>query len=104
MKSPCKECRRLLGLRWLFALVLISLFHHRVQAQVMGDAVDVSQDFQKMDQVYFIGERVAGFDPATGKGTLEWMRNLRRLSLSFNKLDRGFERAKSSDFPGTEYD
>jgi alpha-D-xyloside xylohydrolase len=32
------------------------------------------------------------------------MRNLRRLSLSFNKLDRGFERAKSSDFPGTEYD
>jgi len=104
MKSPCQEYRRLLGLRWLFALVLISLFHHRVQAQVMGDAVDVSQDFQKMDQVYFIGERVAGFDPATGKGTLEWMRNLRRLSLSFNKLDRGFERAKSSDFPGTEYD
>jgi alpha-D-xyloside xylohydrolase len=104
MKSPCQEYRRLSGLRWLLALVLISLFHHRVQAQVMGDAVDVSQDFQKLDQVYFIGERVAGFDPATGKGTLEWMRHLRRLSLSFNKLDRGFERAKSSDFPGTEYD
>jgi alpha-D-xyloside xylohydrolase len=104
MKSPCQECRRLSGLRRLFALVLIGLFHHWVQAQVMGDAVDVSQDFQKMDQVYFIGERVASFDPATGKGTLEWMRNLRRLSLSFNKLDRGFERAKSSDFPGTEYD
>jgi len=67
MKSPCKEHLRLLGLRWLLAFVLISLFHHRVQAQVMGDAVDVSQDFQKMDQVYFIGERVAGFDPATGK-------------------------------------
>jgi alpha-D-xyloside xylohydrolase len=100
-KSPRQG---LLGLRWLFAMVLISLFHHRVQAQVMGDAVDVSQDFQKMEQVYFIGERVAGFDPATGKGTLEWMRHLRRLSLSFNKLDRGFERAKSSDFPGTEYD
>jgi hypothetical protein len=28
---------------------LISLFHHRVQAQVMGDAVDVSQDFQHME-------------------------------------------------------
>jgi len=104
MKSPCQECRRLSGLRWLFALVLIGLFHYCVQAQVMGDAVDVSQDFQKMDQVYFIGERVASFDPATGNGTLEWMRHLRRLSLSFNKLDRGFERAKSSDFPGTEYD
>jgi alpha-D-xyloside xylohydrolase len=104
MESPCKECLRLMGLHWLFVLVLISLIHPRVQAQVMGDAVDVSQDFQKMEQVYFIGERVANFDPATGKGTLEWMRSLRRLSLSFNKLDRGFERAKSSDFPGTEYD
>jgi alpha-D-xyloside xylohydrolase len=104
MKSPCQEYWRLLGLRWLFGLFLISLFHHRAQAQVMGDAVDVSQDFQKMDQVYFIGERVASFDPATGNGTLEWMRHLRRLSLSFNKLDRGFERAKSSDFPGTEYE
>lgn len=103
-KSPCQGYQRLLGLRWLFALVLISLLQHRVQAQIMGDAVDVSQDFQKMEQVYFIGERVAGFDPATGKGTLEWMRSLRRLSLSFNKLDRGFERARSSDFPGTEYD
>ncbi|MBO0798377.1 MAG: DUF4968 domain-containing protein [Blastocatellia bacterium] len=90
--------------RWLFALVLISLLHHRVQAQVMGDAVDVSQDFQKMEQVYFIGQRVASFDAVTGKGTLEWMRHRRRLSLSFNKLDRGFERARSSDFPGTEYD
>jgi len=104
MKSSCQGYRRLMSLHWLFVLVLISLFHPRVQAQVMGDAVDVSQDFQKMEQVYLIGERVANFDPATGKGTLEWMRSLRRLSLSFNKLDRGFERAKSSDFPGTEYD
>ena len=70
----------------------------------MGDAVDVSQDFQKMEQVYFIGDRVADFDPATGKGTLEWTRYLRRLSLSFDKLDRGFDRARSSDFPGTEYE
>jgi hypothetical protein len=46
--------------------------------QVMGDAVDVSQDFQKMGQVYFIGERVASFDPATARGTLEWMRHQRR--------------------------
>ena len=61
-----------LDLRWLIAVAMISLFHHRVQAQAMGDAVDVSQDFQKMEQVYFIGDRVVGFDPATGKGTLEW--------------------------------
>jgi alpha-D-xyloside xylohydrolase len=71
---------------------------------IMGDAVDVSQDFRKMEQLYFIGNRVMSFDPATGTGTLEWARHLRQLSLSFNKLDRGFTRAKSTDFPGTEYD
>lgn len=105
-KSPRQGYRWLLGPHWLFALVFVSLgfFHHHVQAQIMGDAVDVSQDFQKMEQVYFIGDRVTSYDPATGKGMLEWARNLRRLSLSFNKLDRGFARARSSDFPGTEYD
>jgi alpha-D-xyloside xylohydrolase len=71
---------------------------------VMGDAVDVSLDFRKMEQVYFIGNRVVSFDPVTGMGTLEWVRHLRQLALSFNKLDRGFTRAKSTDFPGTEYD
>ncbi|UCE05360.1 MAG: alpha-xylosidase, partial [bacterium] len=73
-------------------------------AQVIGDAVDVSQDFQKMEQVYFFAEQVKSFDPISGVGTLEWTRHLRQLSLSFNKLDRGFSQAKLSDFPGTEYD
>jgi alpha-D-xyloside xylohydrolase len=74
------------------------------QRQVMGDAVDVSEDFRKMEQLYFIGNRVTSFDPATGTGRLEWVRHRRQLSLSFNKLDRGFARATSTDFPGTEYD
>lgn len=73
-------------------------------AQVIGDAVDISQDFQRLEQVYFFAERVKSYDPFTGIGSLEWTRHLRQLSLSFNKLDRGFTRAKSSDFPGTEYD
>ena len=36
---------------WLF---VASIAH----AQVLGDPVDVSQDFQKMENVYFVGSRV----------------------------------------------
>ena len=91
--------------RFCTLLVLGFLFiASNVPARVMGDAVDVSQDFQKMEQIYYFGNRVASFDPATGIGTLEWARHRRQLSLSFDKLDRGFSPAKSTDFPGTEYD
>ncbi len=92
------------GLFILILLGIICMCASEVITQVMGDAVDISQDFQKMEQVYFFGERVKSYDPVTGMGRLEWTRHHQQLSLSFNKLDRGFSRSKSSDFPGTEYD
>ena len=74
------------------------------QAQVLGDPVDVSQDFQKMENVYFIGNRLASFDANTGQGTLQWDRYARSTTLSFNKIDVTFARARATEFPGTEYD
>jgi len=44
-------------------LLFIVLFCPAVaQAQVLGDPVDVSQDFQKMENVYFVGSRVTSFE------------------------------------------
>ena len=83
---------------WLGLLPLVS------HAQVLGDPVDIGQDFQKMENVYFIGSRVTSFDTATGQGTLQWDRYLRNTTLSFNKVDVGFVRGKASEFPTTEYD
>jgi len=57
------------------------------QPQVLNDPVDVSQDFQRMEQVYFVGSRVEDFDAATGRGSLQWDRYLRSTTLSFNKID-----------------
>ncbi len=73
-------------------------------AQVLGDPVDVSQDFQRLENVYFIGSRVTSFDTSTGQGTLQWDRYLRNTTLSFNKIDVGFTRGRATEFPGTEYD
>lgn len=90
--------------RLCLTLILLSLCNNTAFAQVLGDPVDVSQDFQKMEQVYFIGSKLANFDPATGTGALEWARYLRGTSLSFNKIDVTFAKGKSTEFPGTEYD
>jgi alpha-D-xyloside xylohydrolase len=73
-------------------------------AQVLGDPVDVSQDFQRLENVYFIGSRVTSFDTSTGQGLLQWDRYLRNTTLSFNKIDVGFAPGRATEFPGTEYD
>src|SRR5215470_11554324 len=92
-------------MRFVALVFLIILFFPAVShAQVLGDPADVSQDFQKMENVYFIGTRVTNFDTSTGQGTLQWDRYWRNTTLSFNKIDVGFMRGKATEFPGTEYD
>ena len=86
----------------VFAGVL--LLASEAPAQIIGDPVDVSTEFMKLEQTYFVGARVAEFDPASGEGRLQWDRYERHPNLSFNKLDLAFGRAQSSEFPGTEYD
>ena len=74
------------------------------QPQTLGDPVDAGEDFQKPEQATFAASRVARFDPATGRGALQWDRYVRQAGLNFNKIDRGFSRAPATEFPGTEYD
>jgi alpha-D-xyloside xylohydrolase len=78
--------------------------HAAAQPQIVGDLVDVSEDFETPDQVHFVARRVTQFDAATGTGTLRWERYTRQPSYSFNKMDVGYSRAPATEFPGTEYD
>ena len=80
--------RAIIALAVLFLCLLAVSLH----AQVLGDPVDVSQDFQKMENVYYVGSSLKNFDTATGLGTLQWNRYLRNTTLSFNKIDVGFAR------------
>lgn len=103
---------RLIGCSWAFvrpffsALLvgLVFLGNGAVFGQVLGDPIDVGRDFWKMENVYFIGNKVMNFDPATGAGTLAWDRYLRNTTLSFNKMDVGLGKGRATEFPGTEYD
>lgn len=106
MRAYLFRCCQLSGALCLLAFALIGFGAGQsvAVAQVLGDPVDVSLDFQKMEPVYFIGNRVASFNPATGQGALEWDRYLRSTTLSFNKIDVTLARGKGTEFPGTEYD
>ncbi|MFL6208540.1 MAG: TIM-barrel domain-containing protein [Pyrinomonadaceae bacterium] len=107
MQVHLTVCRLLRGGRWLCALILLSVAPGLVSAQapaVLNDPLDVSQDFQRMENIYFVGSKVTNFDPATGAGTLQWDRYLRSTTLSFNKIDVTLARGRATEFPGTEYD
>src|SRR5213592_2349343 len=78
--------------------------HAQAQPRILGDLVDVSEEFEQPDQIHFVGSRVTQFDPATGGGVLRWDRYMRQPSYSFNKMDMVLARAGSNEFPGTEYD
>ena len=96
---------------WLSAVCLLARAgaaqtepHAQAQPRILGDLVDVSEEFEQPDQIHFVGARVTRFDPATGAGLLRWDRYLRQPGYSFNKMDMGLVRAGSNEFPGTEYD
>jgi alpha-D-xyloside xylohydrolase len=97
-----KHTRR--GAHILTAAVWLLLACGASAAQVLNDPVDVGQEFQRMEPVYFVGSKVANFDPASGRGTLQWDRYLRNTTLSFNKIDVTLGKGRGTEFPGTEYD
>lgn len=74
------------------------------RARLIGELVDVSQDFQDRDSTFFVAGPIKKFDAETGAGTLEWQRYVRQSSLSFNKLDTPFVRGASTEFPASQYD
>ena len=97
-----KRARR--GAHILKAAACLLLACAASKAQVLNDPVDVGQEFQRMEQVYFVGSKVAAFDAGSGRGTLQWDRYLRSTTLSFNKIDVTLGKWRGTEFPGTEYD
>ncbi|HUK89170.1 MAG TPA: TIM-barrel domain-containing protein [Blastocatellia bacterium] len=91
----------------LAACILAAFFSASVTVQaqqVLGDPIDISQDFSKLENTYFVGSRVQAFNAATGAGTLEWKRYARRPTYSFMKMDKGLSPDRQNEEFPTEYD
>ena len=77
---------------------------HGQSERLFGNVEDSSLEFQKFDNTYFVADRFASFDAASGTGTIEWKRHRRRATYSFLKVDTVLAPdTQNEDFP-TEYD
>ncbi|HEX4083470.1 MAG TPA: alpha-xylosidase [Chthoniobacteraceae bacterium] len=61
--------------------------------------VDVGIDFLKLENTWFLASAMTAFDPATGRGSLEWVRYQRKTRLAFNQLTAPADRADAWEFP-----
>jgi alpha-D-xyloside xylohydrolase len=99
------SCARLRQLALIsIASMAMSFAASVAAAQMIGDIVDVSNDFRDTDSTFFVAGTVSDFDAEKGAGRVTWQRHVRQPSLSFNKLDTPFVRGQSTEFPATEYD
>jgi alpha-D-xyloside xylohydrolase len=71
---------------------------------LFGHVEDSSREFQKLENTYFVADRFASFDAATGTGTIEWKRHRRKATYSFLKVDTVLSPdTQNEDFP-SEFD
>jgi alpha-D-xyloside xylohydrolase len=85
--------------------------------QYLNQPIDVSQEFSKEENRFFLGTRIEDFDPDSASGSLRWERYDLRHRMSFNQLTPILKRTVGSvgglsfeedrvaeEFPVGEYD
>jgi alpha-D-xyloside xylohydrolase len=60
----------------------------------LNQPVDVSQEFSRQENHFFLGARLQDFDPDSASGSLLWERHNFRQRMSFNQITPLFERAR----------
>lgn len=61
--------------------------------------IDCSEDFESIENWYFIAERLTRFDPVTATGCVLFRRHTRKVRLSFEDITMPFEPSRSWIFP-----
>ena len=65
--------------------------------------VDVSDDFVRMENEYFIATHTVAFDPASGEGSVLWKRHRRAVRYGFGINNLPFAEDSGWEFPPGEY-
>ena len=66
---------------------------------MLNAPVDVSEDFDSCENVFFLADRLTSFDPDSGCGTIMWQRHARKPRMAFNQYSLPFEESESWEFP-----
>ncbi len=70
---------------------------------LLSDLVDVSADFHAYRNTYFLADKLASFDPATGQGTITWVRNQLYPRIAFSNMENVLQPFPGLTFPEGEY-
>ena len=89
----------------LFALFAAAI---RVEAAnpslpLLNDPVDISGDFRDFSDTYFLADKLAGFDPASGSGQITYQRAQYYTRQAFDNMLASIKPVVPNEFPENEY-
>lgn len=70
---------------------------------LLNAPVDVSGDFHDFANTLFTADQLATFDPATGRGTVQYQRNVWAVQQAFDNSLAALKPVAGNEFPGREY-
>lgn len=73
-------------------------------ANVLNAPVDVSKDFEDYANTFYFADELASFDPATGMGTVKYLRYNYKTRQAFNNMLMKPDTIAANEFPATEYE
>ena len=73
-------------------------------ADVLNAPIDISKDFNNYLNTFYFADELTSFDPATGKGTIKYIRNNYQTRQAFNNMMMKPAPVPANEFPITEYD
>ncbi len=71
--------------------------------RLLNDPVDVSGDFHNFANLYYLADKLAGFDPATGKGEITYQRAEYFTRQAFDNMLATVKPVDPNEFPENEY-
>ena len=73
-------------------------------ADVLNAPIDISKDFQNYLNTFYFADELKAFDPATGKGTIKYLRYNYKTRQAFNNMMMKPDSVAANEFPATEYE
>jgi alpha-D-xyloside xylohydrolase len=77
--------------------------HGNQPPALLSDLVDVGADFKDPWNAYYLADSLDSFDPATGDGTVRWLRQRLVPRLAFDNMEGVLQPSAGAVFPETEY-
>ena len=91
----------------LAAIAITLIAGHTLGAQeppLLNQSLDVSKDFLRMEDEFFLANRLVEFDSGSATGWLEWQRHVLATSMAFNKVALTLKKSTGREFPQGEYE